>query len=83
MVDYRLIDVSQESALYQKGAHWAEPDTDDAARHMRRLYEDREYAGRLAAAAREHIGKALGMDAISARVKARVDEIYNTGAGKK
>jgi glycosyltransferase involved in cell wall biosynthesis len=79
MVDYRLIDVSKESALYQKGAHWAEPDTNDAARHMRRLYEDREYAARLAAAAREHIGKALGMEAISARVKARVDEIYNTG----
>src|SRR5206468_3273838 len=43
-VAYRLIQLPQSIGPYEKGSVWAEPDLDDAAAAMRRVFNDREEA---------------------------------------
>ncbi len=35
LVDYQVTELKQDAGPYRRGQHWAEPDLDDAARHMR------------------------------------------------
>ena len=52
LVDYALVPVRPGEYIdYEPGWLWADPDVDDAARHMVRLVADPEYRQRLAARA--------------------------------
>jgi glycosyltransferase involved in cell wall biosynthesis len=76
MVDYRLTETDRDIGVYKKGSRWAEPDEEQAAGYMRRLYEDREFGRTLAEKAREHIEEALNTERIAARMRERIEEIY-------
>lgn len=77
MVDYRLIELDTKIGPYEAGEKWADPDIKAAAGYMRLLYEDRDYARKMAERAREYIEKKLGMKNITAVIESRVNEIYS------
>jgi glycosyltransferase involved in cell wall biosynthesis len=58
-VRYRLRALDRDLGPYRRGALWAEPDVEDAARQMCRLVEDRDLAARVGARARQDITRLL------------------------
>ena len=44
LVDYSLVEVDGDYRIYKKGNFWAEPDIDEAADHMRRVFGKRSEA---------------------------------------
>jgi glycosyltransferase involved in cell wall biosynthesis len=76
LVDFKLTEIDRNIGVYKKGNRWAEPDEEQAAGYMRRLYEDREFGRGLAKNAREHIEKALNTERIAAHMRERIEEIY-------
>jgi glycosyltransferase involved in cell wall biosynthesis len=51
VVDYRLVTLERSYGPYEIGQRWAEPDVDDAARHMRHLRDDPASGKRMGARA--------------------------------
>ncbi|MCR4999812.1 MAG: glycosyltransferase, partial [Lachnospiraceae bacterium] len=77
MVDYELVPLTRDIGPYQKGMHWAEPDVDQAAEYLRKLYQDEAFYGKLQQAARSFVQERLGLSAIQQRIRARYSEILN------
>lgn len=73
MVDYKMIELKEDIEPFKKGNVWADADIYDAAKYMRRLYEDKEYYDRIAknsaAFAREHISYERSSDIVGKRLK--------------
>jgi len=55
LVDYKKTEISQNLGVYRKGWSWADPNTDMAAAHMLKLYNDRNFAARLGEKAKQSI----------------------------
>ncbi len=60
---------------YAMGSTWADPDVDDAAEWMRRLFADRALGARLGAAARRSIEQRFAPAVIGARYRSRLEAI--------
>ena len=78
MVDCGFMTLEQDSPPYKKGAVWADPDVDQAAAYMKKLYEDKDYYENIRSSAKEYILDKLSMDQAAGRIKKRVGEIYET-----
>lgn len=76
MVDFDLIELAEDIGPYKRGNRWAEPDIEQAASYMKRLYKEPEYGRRLAEHAKQHIQKQLGVDRVVSMINDRVDKIY-------
>jgi glycosyltransferase involved in cell wall biosynthesis len=71
-VGYRLVPVDDPEMRYSGvGARWAEPDVEEAAALLRRLYEDRDLVRGVAQKARDAAGRVLGPGAFVARLTGR------------
>jgi hypothetical protein len=44
VVRYKLVDLVADAGPYEAGQHWAEPDLDDAARALRIIRDEPDYA---------------------------------------
>lgn len=73
LVDFQLIPLQEGDYPFWQNQSWADPDPEDAARHMRRLYEDKDFRSDLGAAARAAIAstnsKLTSADAAIARLR--------------
>lgn len=78
MVPYTLIPVTRKSALYQKGAMWADPDIDVASEHIISLYTDKALYERIAGNAKNHIEHNYSAEKIGGLIKNRIEEIKKT-----
>ena len=75
LVDYRLIPLRNGDYPYWHGQHWAEPDVAYAARLMREVREDRDFARRIGAAAADRIRRNHSRATVAAVVTARLRDI--------
>lgn len=75
MVNAELVRLEKDEPPYRRGSRWAEPDEDQAAEYMRRLYEDEEYRTGLAKRAGVYIREKLGVERIAGLLAARLAEI--------
>ena len=78
MVDCGFVTLEKDSPPYKKGAVWADPDVDQAARYMRKLYKNPEYYSKLQKDAQNYILEKLSMERAVNRLEKRVREIYET-----
>jgi glycosyltransferase involved in cell wall biosynthesis len=73
LVDYKMIPLRDGDYPYWQGQRWADADVAHAARWMRQVYEEREFARRIGAAAAASIrrtnSKAVCGDAVVARLQ--------------
>lgn len=74
-VEYRLVDIPQNTGLYGSGGRWAEPSTEHAAQLMRTVSESREAARSRGEAARRDIEAHYSENAVSRLVEARLHAI--------
>ncbi|MGH9441785.1 MAG: glycosyltransferase family 4 protein [Thermoanaerobaculia bacterium] len=72
-VGYELVSLKRTIGPYEKGAVWAEPDLEEAARWMRFVRENPAEAARVGAAAREKIRGTWSIAASIARLRERID----------
>ena len=78
MVDCSFVTLEKDSPPYKKGAVWADPDVMQAAKYMRKLYQNPEYYEHLKVKAQEYILDKLSMERAVNRLEKRVKEIYET-----
>ena len=70
--------LTRPSGPYPAGTRWAQPDLDEAAAHMRQLYENPDDARELGSRAREHIRATRTQDALARFVQGHLEEIRMT-----
>jgi glycosyltransferase involved in cell wall biosynthesis len=75
LVDYSLVPVREDSYPAARGQAWADPRVEQAARHMRALFDDRDLGRAIGAKARQTIETELSAAAIGARYRARLAEL--------
>lgn len=75
LVPFELVKLDKAIPPYDAELEWAEPSIEDAARHMRRLYEDRAFGRELGARAQASARARLSLAAAGRGIKARLAEI--------
>lgn len=75
LVDHRMIPLRDGDYPYWRGQHWADPDVAHAARLMRQVFEDDEFAHRIGATAAASIRRTNSKAVCGAAVVARLQEI--------
>ena len=76
LVDYKIVPIELEDDLvYKKGNHWADPNIDEAADYMVKLYKDKKYYNKLKENAKKYIEENLSMKNSSKIIEKRIDEI--------
>ncbi len=80
LVDYELTEVLDEEIYLPvfEGRivpKWAEPDIDQAAFYMKKLFEDRSFAKKISALAQESIRREFSIEKSADKIKARLDEL--------
>jgi glycosyltransferase involved in cell wall biosynthesis len=75
LVDYKMIPLRDGDYPYWRGQHWADPDVAHAARWMRRVHDDRDFARRVGAAAAASIRSSHSRAVSATAVTARLQEI--------
>jgi glycosyltransferase involved in cell wall biosynthesis len=69
--------VEMDPALYHgQQREWAEPNTDDAARHMRRIFEDVRFRETIARAGKRTIYEEFSNYSVGQKLLTRIQEIY-------
>lgn len=74
-VSYRIVEIDQDYGPYKKGCHWAEADTDDAARWMRRLVDDPEFYRKVSEAGQRVIREEFSPQAVGSIARKRLEEL--------
>lgn len=75
LVPYELVKLGKPIPPYGADLEWAEPSVDEAAKLMRRLYENQEWARELGARAKASAEANLSLPAAGARIANRLAEI--------
>jgi glycosyltransferase involved in cell wall biosynthesis len=75
-VGYTLSACDDDYLIYQHVTRWAEPDTDQAARHMRVLYEDPEKGKTIGSQARRDIQHQFSQDACIDKYRQWMAQVY-------
>ena len=75
LVDAELVRLEKDILPYRKGSRWAQPNLEQAAGYMRRLYEDEEYRTGLTQRAGVYIRERLSTERIAQLLSARLTEI--------
>jgi glycosyltransferase involved in cell wall biosynthesis len=75
LVDYAMVPLREGDYPYWRGQRWAEADIAHAARCMRQLFDDRDFARRIGTAAAASIRRTHSRSACTAAVAARLQQI--------
>jgi glycosyltransferase involved in cell wall biosynthesis len=75
LVRYNLMRSKQPRGPYPAGTLWAEPDLDDAAQHMRRVWEDADWRNRIGVAAARTIAEKFSPEVVGATIKSRLERL--------
>jgi hypothetical protein len=74
-LDYRLVPLTRDYGPYMRGASWADPDLDHAARLMRHVVEHMDDAAARGARARADVERDWNPQVTGSRVRNRLDAI--------
>ena len=75
LVDYKIVEITEDRPIYTKGNFWAEPSIEHAAACMRQVYEHRDEANQRALRAQPQIQRLLSIDAAGQRMRDRLEKI--------
>lgn len=77
-IDYRLIDVPDGAYPYSAGQCWAQPDVEQAAWAMRKLYEDDAFREEKGRAGRQFVRSKFNPRVVGERYRQRLEKINET-----
>lgn len=75
MVEARIIPLEKSFPPFRKGSRWAEPNVDQAADYLKRLYEEPEFRWKIAERAMQTAAQKLGRTAVSETIRANMEDI--------
>ena len=76
MVDYKLISENGEYLFYEnQPRRWADPDIDQAADYLKKLYHDKAYYKKIAESGKKHIETYFSPEASAEKMKERLAQI--------
>lgn len=81
-VRYDLVELTADAGPYPKGARWADPHPEHAARQLRRLYEHREEGAAIGERARSYLEAELSYAAVGEVLARRYAEILRRVEGE-
>ena len=76
MVEYSFITIKKTTGLYEAGNRWADPNTDQAADYMQKLYKDKAYYNKILTTAKAQIKEKLSPKQTASLIKERISKIY-------
>lgn len=74
-VDARLVPLEQDIPPYKRGSRWAQPDEQQAAQYLRRLYEEPALRQRLTERAKARVSGELSAETVSQIIKERMEDL--------
>ena len=74
-VGYTMVPVGDRYQHAEGGQQWAEPDIHEAARYLKKLYEDPEYRKAISEGGQEQVKRVLSVEKNGELMKKRLDEI--------
>ena len=77
MVDAEIVALDQDCPPYRKGWHWAQPNEDQAAMWMRKLYEDAAFRNSLTVRAKAHLRESFSPMCAAQKMEKRLLELKN------
>jgi glycosyltransferase involved in cell wall biosynthesis len=83
LVDYRLTAVGAHNEPYDPNCLWADPDLDQAARHMRDIASNRDLYDRLSREGQSFVRTHLSPAAVGTRIKDRLHAIWSQKKGSQ
>jgi glycosyltransferase involved in cell wall biosynthesis len=75
LVDYKIVEITEDRPIYTKGNFWAEPSIEHAAALMRQVYEHQDEARERALRARLQTERLLSIEAAGQRMRERLSQI--------
>lgn len=75
MVNAPLITLQKDELPFLKGSRWAEPDINEAAYYLRKLYDDSRWRVEISQRAKAYVQKYLSVSAVSAQMEDYLLEI--------
>ena len=78
MVDYQKVVLKEDIWPYEKGNCWAEPDIGQAAKYLRRLYEEPRFYNEVKIRAKKYIDEQLSEYRVSQIIETRCNTIFRT-----
>lgn len=82
LVDYEITRVGPDCEIYPADGEWADPDLEQAADMMRRVYDEPDEAARRASRARQDIARTLSPEATGAAMRRRLEELSGVSASR-
>lgn len=79
LVNGPLVSLRREDYIFAEGQHWCDPDVDEAAQQMQRLFEDRSHTSVLVQAARDLIRSQYSPAAAGAAYRQRLMALKGLG----
>lgn len=79
LVDYQIVEITEDRPVYTKGNRWAEPSVAHAAQLMREVFDHREAAFEKAGQVQPEIARLLSLEAAGQRMRARLEQIIREG----
>jgi glycosyltransferase involved in cell wall biosynthesis len=80
LVDYKMVPVGWDSAPYDPGSLWADPDVEQAASHMRSIAQSGDLRARLSDAGRAFVRANLSPEAVGQKMRQRLEALNHTDA---
>jgi glycosyltransferase involved in cell wall biosynthesis len=80
LVDYKMVPVGWDSAPYDPGSLWADPDVEQAASHMRSIAQSGDLRARLSDAGRAFVRANLSHEAVGQKMRQRLEALNHTDA---
>ena len=75
LVDYKIVEIAEDRAIYTRGNWWAEPSLEHAAACMRQVYEHRDEANERALRVQPETQRLLSIEAAGRRMRDRLEQI--------
>lgn len=75
LVDYEMVEITEDRPIYTRGNFWAEPSLSHAAACMREVYEDPDKARARAQRAQPEIQRLLSLSSAGQRMRTRLEQI--------
>jgi glycosyltransferase involved in cell wall biosynthesis len=76
LLDYKLVPIKKDLGPFRRGSCWAQPNINQAAAYMKRLYEDTEFYNRISQNARKQAKKVFNRERTAKLIQKRIREIY-------
>lgn len=76
LVDYSMVTLERDYVMYKKGNRWADPDINQAAMYMRKLFEDNDFYNKISKNAKGYMENNLNIKKAGETIKNRINQIY-------